>query len=444
MPRRTRSPHPGVVLIKPDPEGEHPTWRARVLDPDAKHNRKVRIDPHAFPTREARREWAIRRSKAIVRRRVALDGGAHVETRTKLGEAIETYFKDHPHLRPSTIRSYRTTASKFVAWATSNGLRSSDGITGPKLTAFRAEVVKEKKHAQAKGGDRGARKVTNEPRSPHTINRDLRNLRVVLGYLRKLGLLPHANLEDLLFSLERLRVSTNRVDYRKPHELKQLLEAALVHDADPFDETREEHAGRRPVGTTLRHKKPIAPFIACALLTGMRLSEVVDLDWRNIDLDALDHDGNIVGEIHLTSATKTHKARTIGLEVSPELRRLLATLKLKCGGKGNVFGLHRDEAVSAEKRLRGMGAPPGSNYQALRRSCGTYLTNAPGIFGAASAYRSARQLGHSVQVAEKHYLDVARGIRRDARTLEAAMQIEEQMKKVIDAAMIRQPVKKAG
>jgi hypothetical protein len=61
------------------------------------------------------------------------------------------------------------------------------------------------------------------------------------------------------------------------------------------------------------------------------------------------------------------------------------------------------------------------------------LTNAPGIFGAASAYRSAKQLGHSVAVAERHYLDVMRGIPREARTLEAAMQIEKQMTRVIAA-----------
>ena len=107
---------------------------------------------------------------------------------------------------------------------------------------------------------------------------------------------------------------------------------------------------------------------------------------------------------------------------------------LKSGGKGSVFGITRGEAKAAEKRLiREYGAPAGSGWQALRRSCGTYLTNAPGIFGAASAYRSAKQLGHSVQVAEKHYVDVARGIARDARTLEAAMQIATQVQSVIDS-----------
>jgi hypothetical protein len=43
---------------------------------------------------------------------------------------------------------------------------------------------------------------------------------------------------------------------------------------------------------------------------------------------------------------------------------------------------------------------------------------------------SARQLGHSVTVAEKHYLGVVRGIPREARTLEAAMQIEDLARQV--------------
>jgi hypothetical protein len=67
----------------------------------------------------------------------------------------------------------------------------------------------------------------------------------------------------------------------------------------------------------------------------------------------------------------------------------------------------------------------------LRATCGTYLTNAPGIFGAASAYRSAKQLGHSVAVAQRHYLGLIRGIPRDARTLEQAMQIEDPVKRIV-------------
>ena len=89
---------------------------------------------------------------------------------------------------------------------------------------------------------------------------------------------------------------------------------------------------------------------------------------------------------------------------------------------------------AAAKRLRAKyEAPEAFSWQVLRSTCGTYLTNAPGIFGAASAYRSAKQLGHSVAVAEKHYVDVARGIQRDARDLEHAMQISAEVQRVTDS-----------
>jgi hypothetical protein len=118
-------------------------------------------------------------------------------------------------------------------------------------------------------------------------------------------------------------------------------------------------------------------------------------------------------------------------------------MHVRSGGKGRVFGVTPGEAQAAEKRLsREFGAPAGSGWQALRRTCGTFLVNGPGIFGAASAYRAARQLGHSVAVAGKPLPGVVRGIPRDARTLEAAMQIEEQVKRVIEAVGSR-PTKNA-
>lgn len=430
--RRTRSPHPGVVLLRPDATGRHPHWRARYIDPDSGRSVKVTIDPVGAPTAETRRDWAIRKSKALARRRIELEGGAHRATGTTLSDALDRYYEDHPQLRDGTRGVYERATDKLKAWAEAAGVRSADDLTGPRVTAFRAALVKAPRGTSAAGGKRGARKATTEPRAASSVNRDLRAVGTVLGYLRKLGLLPHLSSDDLRDSLEKLAESLERTDYRKPHELQKLLEAALRHDAETFVATREEHAGSKPRGTTARYQ-PIAPFVAAAMLTGARFGELVDLDWSRVDLEALDHDGKIAGEIHVTAASKTKRARTIGLEVSPLLRKLLAAMHVRSGGKGSVFGLTRGEAKAAEKRLRKeYGAPAGTGWQALRATCGTYLTNAPGIFGAASAYRSAKQLGHSVIVAEKHYVDVARGISREARTLEAAMQIEPQMVKVIN------------
>ncbi len=134
---------------------------------------------------------------------------------------------------------------------------------------------------------------------------------------------------------------------------------------------------------------------------------------------------------------KTKQARQIDLIVSPVLARLLGMLQLRTGGSVYVFG-DAENAVTGEtepaltyellkaarrRLVREYGAPAFS-WQRLRVTCGTFLANAPGIFGAASAYREAKQLGHSVTVAERHYLGVVH-ISPDARTLEEAMGVDK-------------------
>lgn len=429
--RRTRSPHPGVVLLKP--KAPRTLWRAKFTDPDTGRESRTSLDPLALPTAEARRQWAIRKAKALAKRRMELEGGAPRATGKALEDAIERYFEDHPQLGVRTLATYRDAVNKLTAWAAKSGVRTADDLTGARLVAFRASLVKEPKRTAARGGKRGQYRPAGEARSPHTVNRELRAVGTVLGYLRRLGLLPRLTSDELRDGLAKLKAVPKRIDYRKPHELQRLLDTALRHDADTFKATREEHAGRAEPGSTARYT-PIAPVIAAALVTGLRFGHLLDLQWSDVDLEALDGDGRPVGEIVPAGGSMTKRTGVIGLEISPALRKMLAAMKLASGGKGAVFRMTKGEATAALKRLRSeYGAPEGCTWQAFRRTCGCYLTNAPGIFGAASAYRSAKQLGHSVAVAERHYLDVVRGIPRDARTVEAAMQIETQIARIAAA-----------
>jgi integrase len=426
------------VLIKPDPAGRHPYWRARYDDPDSGKRVKVRIDPVLHSTADARRDWAIKKTRALSKRRDEIANGAPRATGESFTEAVDDYFAKHPHLRPGTRRGYRDTADKLVAWAAEVGVLKCDDVTRAKLHAFRDTLIIQPKRVAVSRGKRGQGRTTGKPRSPHTINSELRAVRTVLGYLVELDKLLKVTHDDLRRATKRLDAPDEPVEYLRPHDLQKLLDAAMRHDAETYEETRDEHAGRGKRGTTLCYA-PIAPFIAAVLLTGMRVGEVLALQWSKVDLEALDHDGVVVGEIRLKGAdTKTRRPRTIGLEVSPALRLLLGALHLKNQSRGSsaetgrVFGLTRGTADAARKRLIvEYGAPKAFGWQILRQTCGTYLTNAYGIFGAASAYRSAKQLGHSVTIAEKHYVDLARGIPREARTLEAAMQIEGHLARLL-------------
>jgi integrase len=432
--RVIRSAHPGVVLIPPDPAHNHPTWRARFIDPDKGRPTKERLDPLALRTAEARRGWAIRKARALAKRAMEIESGAPRATGGALSAGIDRYYKAHAQLRANTLSSYKSATDKLLEWAAANGVKSGDDLTRAKLLGFREELIAEPKRAAAKKAKRGARRATAVRRSAYSVNRELRGIRVVLGYLAELDLLTKIREGDLRRALKKLPITTEEADFLKPAELAALLEAALAHDADKHTETREGHRGLRPLGSTPRFE-PVAPFIAMLVLGGMRLGEAVSLEWQAVDLHARGLDGQEVGELHLSGEkTKTKRSRVVDLSVSPMLRDLLLAMEKVRGDGALVFGLTYDGAAAAVKRLKkNYGAPARFGYQVLRSTCGTFLTNSPGIFGAASAYRSARQLGHSVSVAEKHYLGLIR-IAPDARDLETAMQIKPLLERVIAAA----------
>lgn len=420
--RRTRSPHPGIVIMKPD--AEHAYHRARYTDPDSGRTVKERLDPQALPTIEARTDWAKRKAKALAKRRMDLASGAPKATGTGLEAAIGRYYEAHKQLRARTLAEYKSATDKLLAWAARHGVASADDLTRAKLLGFREEILNAPKRRAAKKAKRGAFRETRERRAAATINRELRGVRVVLGYLAELDLLPRIHEGDLRRALKKLPLTIDAPTFLRPPEIAALVEAALAYDAETFKATRDEHAGDGERGTTARYE-PIAPFVATLLLTGMRFSEALNLTWSQVDLHALDHDGREVGEIRLTGGdTKTKRARVVDLAVAPLLLEVLTKLHKASRKKGKVFALTYDGASSAAKRLRAKyEAPEAFSWQVLRSTCGTYLTNAPGIFGAASAYRSAKQLGHSVAVAERHYLGLIR-LPPAAKTLEAAMQIE--------------------
>jgi integrase len=304
-----------VVLIKP--EGRH-WWRARWADPDTGRTIKETLDA-SLTTAELRADWAVRKSKALARRRHELEGGALPKTGTLLADALDRYFVDHPHLRARTREGYRTAADKLVTFC---GPRfGADDLNRPRLAAFCAELAKQPRAAAVRGGKRGQRRADAEPRAPYTINSEILRVGTVLHYARRLGLLPRLNADDLADGLKKLPVSVDAPEFLKPTQLQRLLDTALAHDADTFKATRAEHAGNGTRGSTPRYTS-IAPLVALLLLTGMRFGEGLALTWEQIDLDALGDDGHPGGEIILKAVkTKTKRGRVVTFDPRPPCAR---------------------------------------------------------------------------------------------------------------------------
>jgi len=433
--RRIRSPHPGVVLLRRELPSKRVVWQARYTDPDTGRLRKPLVDEVAMPTHHARALWAKRLSQTIAKRRAELASGAPMKTQTTFDAAITGYLEGAGKLlRASTLGTYTQAIEWLRVWANERGLAYVESFSPTLLTALKDALVAADKHVVQKGARRGTRKPAAAKRAPATTNTYLKNIKLLLNHFRARGLLPLLSKDAIGDALKPLPLPREQAEYLHPAQIRKLLEAAARHDAATFEETREEHAKRRIKGTTPRYA-PIASFVTFLLLTGCRRGEALALTWSDVDLDALDHDGRKVGEIRLKAdATKTKHARTIGLEVSPALLAMLAAMKLKLRpteqtphvfGGMSAYSTHLIEA--ARSRMIDEFDAPKFDWQMLRSTCATYLTNAQGIFGSATVFMSARQLGHSVAVAERHYLNVHRGIPRDARTLEAAMQIEDRV-----------------
>jgi integrase len=432
--RRVRSPHPGVKLRAP--RAKQKAWRAVYREPDTGRDVYVTLDPLVLGSEEARVAWAKMKSRELARVKVDRAAGVRpADAPETVAAAIALYLESRKgDASAHTVSGYARSLARLQKWATGERIATVAQLTPAALARFRDAMVKLPRMNAVKGGKRGARKASADRRGPVSINADLTGVKVWLTALRRRGLVPHLHSDSIADSLRAVKVPREAPEFYSSAQLARIFAAALRHDADCFAATREEHAGEREPGSTVRYQ-PIAPFAAFVLLTGMRRSEALACTWRMLDLDTCDASGARVGEIRLpASVTKTRRARTIGLEVSPAVRRILASMRIGSGASaGAVFdGYTGDSVEAARQRLIAEYGAPAFTWQGLRSTCSTALTNAPGIFGAASAWLSAKQLGHSVTIAERHYAGAVRDLPRAARTIEAALRIEGELAAVLN------------
>lgn len=445
--RRIRSPHPGVKIKAR--KGRR-SYRAAFRDPDLNEREVwVTLDPLVLTNDKLREEWAIKKAHTLAKRRMEIENGGARATGLSWKDAFDKYRTiGATHLTPGSLKDYNTAMNVFTDWAKKVGVLP-DTLTRGTLTEFRSYAFALPKRYSKRGGKRGERGGERERRSVQrsaaSVNGDLRVLRTVLGWLHETDRLPKLPLADISRALKRYTEPDEDPVFLAPSQLQKLFKAALAHDVAAFRMTRTEkekygESRDSPLGTTAKYT-PIAPLVMAAVLSGMRLDEMVIIDWRtHVDLDALDFNENMVGEIKLRALdTKTKKKRRVVFDVSPLLRELFVALREANDGRGSVFGIGYHEAEESMDRLREApyDAPSQFTWQVCRSTCSTYLVNSPGIYGSAAPFHESKQLGHSQEVAEKSYTGLIRGIRRDVHTLEAAMQIEKECKAVIEAVRNR-------
>ncbi len=408
--RRARTAHTGVKLLQRD----NGTWMARWTDPLTGRVAQQSLDHLGLTSTEARRAWAIDKATALKSMRAAVASGKAVAARTGLARAVADYMAAAT-AKPVTIDGYRPHLDRLTAWAATVGVREAQDLQPRHLAAYRDHAVKVLATKSAEGGRRGAKRAGKQVLSGVTCNKGLTVVKLFLSWARRNGLTPHLDGDAIRDRLRPTKVERDAIDILRPKQVLAMLKAAQRHDAQTYAMTREEHDGERPAGTTQRYE-PAAPFVLALLLSGMRRSELLGLRWEEVDLAA--------GEIRLGSGrTKTGHARTVTLAETPTLAALLGALRLRTQGDRVWPAWTVDLAKATRARLLRTFGAPSFTWQGLRRTCAAVLTNAPGIYGAASAFRSAKRAGHSVVIAERHYVDVLRDLPATAATLEDAIGI---------------------
>lgn len=436
--RRTRTSHQGVKLVRRTLRSGATSWIARWREPDPANPGRdrwaeVSLSSLGITNEDDRRAWAKKKSEKLLRERAHRRvGGRAPERAWTINKALDEYLeRARDNLRPTTVEGYARSLELFRAWAEASSITRMAELDEYRLGALKDWLQRRRRKAPVKSGRRGEAKTTSNKMGVTTVNHDLLRVRLFLRDARRLGRLPQIDREQISEALKGRRPPKKMPAFLRPPEVRALLEACCRHDRETFTMTREEKDGEGPIGQTPRHR-PVGPIVLFLLLSGCRLKEVLELEWSHCYLD-----GDAPELVLPASLTKTSSDRSVDLNVSPSLVRLLGALKLRLLG-AYVFGgespASRMWLTSARKRLiREYGAPEWSP-QRLRQSCASILCNAPAIYGSASIFMEAKRLGHSVTIAESRYAGVLRDIPKNAETIEAALGVEDLADRIVARA----------
>jgi integrase len=336
-------------------------------------------------------------SEKIHAERAAIKSGRPLPTATGVHEAFDGLFDViEKELSPNTIGLYKRTRQLFEDWCEGQGIAQLELLTPYHLTAFLDAVLKQRMREPKRKGKRGQRVANGQPRSARSVNTIINTARALLNHLRRRNRLPNLNSEVILDRLPYMKTQRPARRFFRPEEINALIEAVVEHDAKLDDGLGH-------------HRYAIGDFVRIVLLTGLRFSEAPALRWEDVGY----------GEqlIRLPAeAARGGTSRLITLTESPSVAQLLDrrkkaavprdslifSVRRKKGSRVRYESLPRETAESCRKRIaKRYGF--AFRWHDLRRTCGTFLANAAGIYGAASVFKAASRLGHSVAMAQRLY-----------------------------------------
>ena len=358
--------------------------------------RQEGLDRLGLTTERARTEWAVRKVAELEKARFAASLALVDAEPVTIAEAIASFDRAKP-VAAATRSARKPPLEAFRDFCARAGLRRTDELTIRRLLPLRDEIA------------------NDSTRKESTRNQWLGVLGAFLRFINERDLVPLLPLEKVRLLVRPIDQPREAIRFLRPAELRAVIAAAVASDE-----------------LGIRQRRPVAGFVLALFLTGCRYAELAGLRWSEVDFAA--------DEIRLPAGrTKTRTERVIAFGPTPALRALLQAMhKRGAAPDALVFdplwhvGVWKDHLARLERES-------GVTFTAhtLRRTAGTYLACAPGVFGGASVWLAAKRLGHSVAIAEKHYAGALSGLPADARTLEAAAGVEDLAEAIVAAEAAR-------
>lgn len=395
--RKTKVSHRGVQLLPPR-AGRTIFFTLKWRDPSTRGWRYKLL--RGVTAYDAARPYAVRWAHAldVTRRDIEVHGRAAA---TLIAEECARYIQESSRaakkgpnkgkpLAPATVAHYTSALAVFQLWCQRQGLRVLSQLTRAKLSDFR----------ELAAGDA----------MPSTINFRLKPVRQML---------VNACVSGRFESLDSGAVAKALAAYPEADpepvcipaaELKALLRKAIN------DDLPESRPRARP------DKPQFGPALAVGLLGGLRRGEAAALrvdSFAPAELSA--HDRRTTHPV-LRVGGKTGKRTVELLPYSPLLVELLAALTAGRPAGASLLGLSYKQIGARSEKL-------GIEYKSLRSTCATYQQPLPG-----DEKRKADRLGHTIEVAVRHYLALPAGTPISAPSLDAVMGCEAELREIIAAA----------
>jgi integrase len=396
----------GVTIIRPSPGRQF--YALRYTDPSSGRCRQPRLP--GVTTLDGAEAAAETLSRTLQRRKldVTLAGGReYAGTTCTVREEVTAYLaavgrkvsRRGRRTSAITLRRYRDGLGAFAAWCEGRGVLQLGQL------------------ARATLSDWLTSRQADPDRAVSTINQEVKPVRQMLVAAAIAGRLTHLSSDAIRGALARLTQPAPKPRCYSVVEIRAILQAALDYDVAP----------KKRRGTP-----PIAPIVAVALLSGMRRGELAALQVFEVLFDApSEYDPTVTTGLDVirlpARKTKTYIARDIAMApYSPLLGELLRALIRGRHGHERVLRVGYVALGDYAWRLRDFGAPPDFQLKDLRSTCATYQSPLPG-----NAKAKAGRLGHTLAVAEEHYLALPSGTPVTAPDLETVMKCETLVRAVI-------------